>query len=104
MSFEMKIEIGLVLAFIGTFDDHPPSTVQVSMFNAFLDKSLSQGILKENYVKVTENQLTNSGTGLGLIEVVGETPHIKPRKFLKIQNLIKLDSINFSDLLINFSI
>jgi peptidoglycan recognition protein LD len=68
-----RIEIGIVLAFIGTFIDHPPSDRQKSIYNAFLDKSLRQGLMASNCTVVTEDQMMNSNSRPGLQDVVGET-------------------------------
>ena len=79
---EASIEVGLVLAFIGIFDDHPPSARQISMYNAFLEKSSSRGLLAKNLTVVTEGQITNSGRGSGILEVVGGSDNFYSRKYL----------------------
>jgi peptidoglycan recognition protein LD len=72
-----KIEIGIVLAFIGTFIDRSPSQRQITVYNAFLEKSLRQGYLSRNYSIVVEDQLTNSNLRPGLHDVVGESERFR---------------------------
>jgi peptidoglycan recognition protein LD len=68
------IETGLIIAFIGTFDDHPPSLHQVATFNAFLDNSVSQGVLVNNYTMVPDTDAPHSG----ILNVIGGSNRYRP--------------------------
>lgn len=53
-SFE---KIGIIVAFIGTFDDRQPSQRQIATFNEFLANSVQRDYLKKNYKIISQDQL-----------------------------------------------
>lgn len=57
-------DVGIIVAFIGTFDKEKPSASQVTSFNRFLEVSLQQDLLKSDFVLLRDITLNSSGSGL----------------------------------------
>lgn len=53
-SFE---KIGIIVAFIGTFNDRQPNQRQIATFNDFLENSSRRDYLKSNYKILSQDQL-----------------------------------------------
>jgi peptidoglycan recognition protein LC len=66
-------DVGIIVAFIGTFDKQRPSETQISTFKAFLENSLGKDFVTRNFALVAQDQVTNSNLpALGLLEVLKE--------------------------------
>lgn len=50
--------LGVHIAFMGTFVDREPSPGQEALFNAFLDNSVRRDMLRSDFVLLVEDQLT----------------------------------------------
>lgn len=85
-----EIEVGLIVAFIGTFDDRPPSQRQVTVFHALLDSLQSRGLLVEKYSMISEDQLTNSNISSGVFDVIGGSDRYYPRKCSNVKMFLKM--------------
>lgn len=63
-------DIGLFVAFIGTFADVEPTELQKSSLNDFLESSVRRDMIDENFIVLSQDQLTLSATpAQGLLEV-----------------------------------
>lgn len=51
-------ETGLIVAFIGTFFDRPPSRRQLDTFDTFLEQQVGRAMIDRNYKLFSEDQLT----------------------------------------------
>jgi hypothetical protein len=56
-SFEELEELGLIVAFIGSFVDEGPSARQQQTFRAFLDSSVRREVLQEDFQILSQDQL-----------------------------------------------
>lgn len=53
-------EVGLLVAFIGTFVDVSPSPLQIEVFDAFMQQSVRRDLLARNYILLLADQLSLS--------------------------------------------
>lgn len=65
-------DVGLIIAFIGTFTIVQPSLKQIGTFNAFLENSVRRDFLEEDYVLLLQDELviTELPSANGLAEVI----------------------------------
>lgn len=50
-------DTGIIIAFIGTFQDKKPSGNQIETFHAFVDYAVTKGYVKEDFVLLAQDQL-----------------------------------------------
>lgn len=62
--------VGIIIAFIGTFNGKKPSERQNETFFAFLEDSVSDGFIKPNFTLLVQSQLIKSEYADGLIDAL----------------------------------
>lgn len=72
---------GFVLAFIGTFDIHPPSPGQIAIYNNFLEKSSDQGLLTDEHTMASDHQITSSNQSSAILDLIKESENFHSCKF-----------------------
>lgn len=76
-------DVGMYVAFVGTFNDNPPSLELVMTFQAFLDHSIRRDFIIQNYTLLLEDQLLQTEPfANGLFEALNDTA-----KFYQSENL-----------------
>lgn len=71
ISFEsFELTYGLIIAFIGNFNEASPSEAQVSSFNRFLVQSESRNVLTEDFKVLLEDQVVSRNISEGLLKVL----------------------------------
>lgn len=78
-------DIGIFVAFIGTFTNIRPSERQVRSFNWFLENSVQREVLIRNYTILSQEQLgMTESLANGIIEALNGTAEFYSCKFIKI--------------------
>lgn len=82
-SFE---NVGLFIAFIGTFTTNSPSSGQILTFNNFIDNSVRRDFLEEEYVLLLQDELvtTEFPSANGIAEAMKEEDGYHKSIFLKV--------------------
>lgn len=74
-------ETGIIVAFIGTFQDKKPSQNQIDAFYAFVDYSTMNGYVKEDFALLAQDQLAEERVPTeGLHEAFGPFKSFYKRK------------------------
>lgn len=61
-------DLGLIVAFIGTFSDKKPSNRQNETFFAFIQDSVSDGTITTNFTLLAQSQLVKSVESAELVD------------------------------------
>lgn len=73
-------EVGIIFAFIGTFIDDQPSDSQVDTFNRFLQSSIHQSYITNDFAMLLQDQLTSVvEPARGLLRALKGRPEFKFR-------------------------
>lgn len=78
-------EVGIFVAFIGTFTDKQPTAQMVSVFNSFVDISIRRDVLKEDFkIFLQDSLIATDSKSQGLLDFLETTENFHPRmKFHK---------------------
>lgn len=75
-------DIGLLVAFVGTFSPERPNERQVAAFNTFLRLMTSQAVLLEDFTLLSQDQLVmTQNVAAGLLDVLDDNKNFYSRKF-----------------------
>lgn len=87
-------DVGLIIAFIGTFDDVQPSEQQLETFTRFLLQSVNRDVIARDYTLMLQDQLTMSvPDSMGLLRELGTLAEFHNGEFLyniKLMNVLTI--------------
>lgn len=87
-SFFDQRNIGLVVAFIGTFTSQRPSDVQVLTFNQFLSSSIARDLINRNFTLLQADEVINSEREVnGIVDILKDLPEFHSCQFSFTLNL-----------------
>lgn len=89
---------GLIFAFIGNFSDVRPDELQMNTFERFLIQSKGRDLISENFILLSQEQITSAHASDGLKDAIRELPGFYNRKLLihKKKAFKKILSFQFS--------
>lgn len=73
--------LGLIIAFIGTFQDKRPNSKQISTFKIFLESLVDREVVSNDFKLLSGDQITNAGNADSkLLEFLMESVRFYSRK------------------------